>query len=54
MKVLNEFVFIWTSVPFTAPAPMFFWQKRKKEKKELKNPQKHGGKIKYAGHYFIA
>jgi hypothetical protein len=41
---------------FTAPSTIFLAknEKGKKVKKELIRLQWHGGKIKYAGHYFIA
>jgi hypothetical protein len=43
-------------LPFTAPSTIFLAknEKGKKVKKELIRLQWHGGKIKYAGHYFIA
>jgi hypothetical protein len=54
--VLRRVSALLPGLPFTAPSTIFLAknEKGKKVKKELIRLQWHGGKIKYAGHYFIA
>ena len=46
----------WSNLSFSTPSTIFLAKNRKREKRKKGNHQamKHGSKIKYAGHYFIA